>query len=387
MLFSVVIPTHNRLHLLRDAIETVRRQKNAEWELAIFDNASTDPIGDHVASLDDPRIRYERSEEFLPVTDSWNRAIDLARGDYVILLGDDDGLVPETLQKLEEIVASFDFPDVVYSAIYQFVQPGVAPWDPLGYVTELKNGFFFVGRRDPFRLSRDDARHAVTGSLHFRRNFTFNMQAFAFARGFLSRLRASGPVFGSPFPDYYLANVALVRSRSTIVVPWPTAIAGVSKSSFGFTLFNGLEEQGASLLNSKLTKDPFYRELEPKLLPGSAYHTNYVVTMEHVARATRDELKQGVAWGRYRRLQIFAALQGRQLGLPAGAFWPAMKTRLTPVERVWAQVVAMLLRLGRRSGLFETTIVSRLTNRVSMYEFSPIQRVYDNGNYSRTIDL
>lgn len=387
MLFSVVIPTHDRLHLLRDAIETVRRQTGAEWELAVFDNASTDPIAEHVDSLNDPRIRYARSDKFLPVTDSWNRAIDLARGDYVILLGDDDGLVPGALSTLQSIVAKFDSPEVVYSAIYQFMHPGVAPWNPAGYVTDLKNGFFFVDKHRPFPLSRQDARRAVGGSLGFRRNFTFNMQAFAFSSPFLSRLRGAGPIFQSPFPDYYLANVAFALSKSTIVVPDPLAIAGVSKASFGYTLFNGLEEKGASLLNSKLASDPIYVELEPKLLPGPAYIANYVVTMEYVARAIGGALGESVDYGRYRRLQIFSALQARQMGYPGGKLWPDVKGRLTLTERVWASAVALTLRAGAHSGFVKKNIVDRLERRVAPYGFDPIQRVCDSGSFSRAIDV
>lgn len=387
MLFSVVIPTHDRLHLLRDAIETVRRQKGAEWELAVFDNASTDPLAEHVASLNDPRVRYARSDEFLPVTDSWNRAIDLARGDYIILLGDDDGLVPGALETLQSIVTKFDRPDVIYSAIYQFMHPGVAPWNPAGYVTDLKNGFFFVDRQSPFRLSPQEAHRAVAGSLGFRRNFTFNMQAFAFSSSFLSRLRGEGPIFQSPFPDYYLANVAFALSKSTIAVPEPLAIAGVSKASFGYTLFNGLEEKGATLLNSKLASDPIYLEIEPKLLRGPSYIGNYVVTMEYVARAIGKGLGESVDYGRYRRLQIFSALQARQMGLPGGASWPDIEKRLSFGERIWAWVIALALRAGARSGRVKSNIVDRLERRVALYGFDPIQRVCDSGSFTRAIDV
>src|SRR5437870_3007604 len=123
MLFSIVIPTHDRLHLLRDAIETVRRQNFSEWELVIFDNASTDPIREYLQRLGDDRVRYARSDEFLPVTSSWNRAIDLAHGDYVVLLGDDDGLTPNYFSRLQEIIEKFGRPDLVYNNIYQFWHP------------------------------------------------------------------------------------------------------------------------------------------------------------------------------------------------------------------------------------------------------------------------
>ncbi len=111
-------------------------------------------LADVVDRISDRRIRYERSDEFLPVTDSWNRAIDLASGSYVTLLGDDDGLTPGYFEKLSKIIDEFGSPDVLYSAIYQFLHPGVAPWERRGYVADIKNAFFFVGRQLPFLLSK-----------------------------------------------------------------------------------------------------------------------------------------------------------------------------------------------------------------------------------------
>lgn len=35
-MFSVVIPTHNRLDLLKDAVETVLKQDYSDWELVIL---------------------------------------------------------------------------------------------------------------------------------------------------------------------------------------------------------------------------------------------------------------------------------------------------------------------------------------------------------------
>ena len=72
------------------------------------------------------------------MTASWNRAIDLARGDYVTLIGDDDGLAPNYFEKLADLVATFDHPNVVYSSVYQFLRPAVAPWERAGYVAEFE---------------------------------------------------------------------------------------------------------------------------------------------------------------------------------------------------------------------------------------------------------
>ena len=153
-----------------------------------------------------------------------------------MLLGDDDGLLPNAILKLAEIVHRYENPDVVCMAMtYQFWHPGVAPWRRAAHVVDVHHGFFLIGKTAPFVLSRDDMRHAVIGSLDLRINFSFNSQAFFYSRDFLFRLASRCPIYRSPFPDYYIANVALAHSRATVVTPAPLAFAGVSKASYGYT--------------------------------------------------------------------------------------------------------------------------------------------------------
>jgi len=40
--FSILLPTRNRLEYLRQAVETVRRQSFADWEVVVSDNDSED---------------------------------------------------------------------------------------------------------------------------------------------------------------------------------------------------------------------------------------------------------------------------------------------------------------------------------------------------------
>ena len=381
MRFSVVIPTHNRLHLLRDALETIRRQAYSDWEVVVFDNASRDPIREHVTSLDDSRFRYARSDEFLPVTSSWNEAISRASGDYVVLLGDDDGLVPNYFSRLQEIIRTFRSPEVIYNNIYQFWHPGVAPWEPSGYVIDVRHGFFFANRNEPFLLSREEALKAARGSIRLRINFSFNSQAILYKKEFLKRLATDGAIYRSPFPDYYIANVALVRSASTVAVPDPLAVAGVSKASFGFTMYNNRDEEGAALLNTRLDSDPVYRDVFQRLLPGPAYNTNFVVAMEYVVRAL-PELREEVDFARYRRLQIFAALKP---DAPAGA-WKRIRPHLSPRERVWALYVTRLLGRPATTPL-RKQLRRRLEDSVSMSGSDPMVRRCGKSSFSRVTEL
>ncbi len=386
--YSIVIPTHNRLALLRDAVASVLRQPGNDWECVVFDNASEEPVEAFVAGLNDRRVRCQRSDEFLPVTASWNRAIDLAKGDYVTLIGDDDGLAPGYFAKLRDIIRRFNGPDIIYYSQFQFFHPMVAPWNRQGYVTDLRNGFFLEGRSQPFILSSAAASKAVRGSLTLQRNFSFNMQAFLFSRKFLDSVRFGGKVFHSPFPDYYLANIAMGMANRIAISPEPLAVAGVSRASFGYTLFNNLEEKGAAMLNAKLKEDEMFSACEPYLLPGPSYNTNYIITMAHVAQKLGDRAPSQIDYKRYRRMQIFAVIKAQsQLNWMRTAPGSLLWARLSWPERVWASYVGLVNWRARNGSGRARKVLEGINNAVNSSGFVAIQLHTLTGRFGRLPEL
>jgi len=55
----------------------VRRQDYQDWEIVISDNCSEDDIAGFVLSLDDTRVKYVRTESFVPVTDNWKQRLSI----------------------------------------------------------------------------------------------------------------------------------------------------------------------------------------------------------------------------------------------------------------------------------------------------------------------
>ncbi len=391
---SIVLPTRNGLHLVKQALSTIQAQNYSNWECVVYDNASEQPLEDHVKSLQDPNIRYARSPSFVPVTDSWNGAIDQAEGDYVMLIGDDDGLPPNSFSNLAQLAERFHNPDLFYTSHYQFMHPWVMPSQPWGYLNILANAFFLVGQHYPVVLDSHVADFAVRGSLKFRRNFSYNMQACYFSRKLLSSLRHKGKIFHSPFPDYYLANVAFVKSRSTVIVPQPIGLQGVSRKSFGFTLLNNLPERGEALLATELSKDPLYPKVAAEILNGGlAYATNFMITMHHVVDMLGDAAPCEVDMQRYRRLQILAALGGVE-GLTSAAGIPAefgqTAAKLTDVERTWVDRLiglgieaasdgnarATLIRIAENTSMYAPPRHAALVEHLATGQFSSLPEVY-----------
>lgn len=303
--FLIVVPSHNGHELVGDVIHSVREQRYPAWHMHIFDNASDPPLSEYLSQITDARIRVSRSTKFLPVTESWNAAIgslDRYReiADYVIILGSDDGLVPSSLERLANQMAQFESPDVVIGPLVQFIHPNVYQAHPDGVVKTIATAPFMQGLRFPFLVPNSVCQELVDGSLNLRRQFLFQMPAFAWKLDFLRRVMVDGRLFQSEFPDYYLANLGMERADSVLAVPDAIGFQGVSRQSFGYGILNSQTSLGFSRLGQNIEK---YPALGNSALPGSQYLSTYMETMFAVKSMSHRE-RRGPNVQRYRSIRV-----------------------------------------------------------------------------------
>jgi glycosyltransferase involved in cell wall biosynthesis len=97
-LFSIIIPTRERHQTLPYAMQSVLNQTYNNFELIIMDNFSSNKTYQAVSEFNDKRIRYFRSPKRLSMSDNWDLALSQVTGDYVFILGDDDGLIPDGIE-------------------------------------------------------------------------------------------------------------------------------------------------------------------------------------------------------------------------------------------------------------------------------------------------
>jgi hypothetical protein len=76
----------------------VLRQSYRNFELIIVDDGSTDNTETVCRGFGDNRIRYHKQSPNSGVLAARNKTLDLAKGDWLAMLDDDDELVPEALQ-------------------------------------------------------------------------------------------------------------------------------------------------------------------------------------------------------------------------------------------------------------------------------------------------
>jgi len=98
--FSIIIPTYQRAHLIRTAVESVQAQRFTDWELIIIDDGSSDGTADVLKPLlTDPRIEYHWQPN-AGRSAARNKGIDKATGRYVCFLDSDDLWLPHHLSTL-----------------------------------------------------------------------------------------------------------------------------------------------------------------------------------------------------------------------------------------------------------------------------------------------
>jgi len=138
-LISVIVPVHNGLPLLPDALRSVHRQTYKRWECIVVDDGSRDDSAAVVARFAsrDGRFRLVRLASRQGVSGARNRGIEVARGQYVVFLDADDELFAHALRARLDTLTRAD--ETVAGAFCSIVPAGIrretsrrciAPWRP-----------------------------------------------------------------------------------------------------------------------------------------------------------------------------------------------------------------------------------------------------------------
>lgn len=106
-LVSIVITTYKRPETLKVALESALQQQNfADYEVIIVDNEIDDNTKTEklLQGYLETRLLYYKNQENLGMVGNWNRAIELARGEWLTILHDDDMLFPDFLEKMFKVI-------------------------------------------------------------------------------------------------------------------------------------------------------------------------------------------------------------------------------------------------------------------------------------------
>lgn len=96
---TVAIANYNGGQFLARTIESVLEQTVDDLEVIVIDNASSDSSVEIASSFVDPRLTVAPFQDFVSVTQNWNRGLEAGTGVYHALLHSDDVWYPTFLER------------------------------------------------------------------------------------------------------------------------------------------------------------------------------------------------------------------------------------------------------------------------------------------------
>lgn len=116
---SIIMPVYNREKFVKEAIYSVLKQSYKDFELIIINDGSTDRTNKIIETIHDTRIRYYKQKNKGEYA-ATNRALKLAKGQYITWLHSDDYLPPESIMLRVQYLDDNPTVEVVHGEVIGF---------------------------------------------------------------------------------------------------------------------------------------------------------------------------------------------------------------------------------------------------------------------------
>lgn len=235
-LLSIVIATKNRVQYCINCIETILEYAETDFELIVQDNTDNFDLKKYVQEkISDSRLVYNYTPPPFSSIDNFNAALELANGEFVCLIGDDDGIC-DTIFDVVRWAKVNDVDSVCPKVFVDYYWPGAFSNNSKGYV----NVPYFtrkVWKKDP----RKDIQNMVNdGILNY---MGFNLPKFY--HGIVKKScfdeikNNNGYYIGGLSPDIYSAVSLSTIVKNHVVIDFPITISGACKVSTTVAGFTG----------------------------------------------------------------------------------------------------------------------------------------------------
>jgi len=281
MIFSVLIPSKNGENYIENCINSVLDQKFNSFEIIIGDNNNNQKFKNIILKFSKYKnIKIISHKIDIPVTDSWQSCLDASIGDYIIMLGDDDCLLPESLENIYSVIKDNNYPECISLNGIIFYNKGSL----LNVKSNAYSKLYFDYKKNGIaegKLSRNDRLNIVKQMFNFDNRLPLNMQPHIVSRKAVKRLKKN--LYQPPFPDHYALNSLLLTAETWVVSYKKVVAVGMTGKSFGHFYFNSKTKDGLKYLGHKISF--------PNSVSGSILNTCMMAWLTNIKIDYNDYLK------------------------------------------------------------------------------------------------
>jgi glycosyltransferase involved in cell wall biosynthesis len=229
-LLSIVIPTKNRIHYVKSAITSILEISDERIELVIQDNSDSNELLLWInKEIKDARLIYNYSTLPLSFVANFSEGVSLSKGEYVCVIGDDDGINPNIINVAEWMKYSdIDCLSTRISANFVWGDAEV----PTTLFTKVTGGVLTVSELNGILIETNplnELHSYVQGGLINYLDFNLpKIYHGIVKRKCLDQVKnIAGTYFGGLSPDIFAAISIACVANNVFVTDYPFTISGV----------------------------------------------------------------------------------------------------------------------------------------------------------------
>ena len=282
MKYSILIPSKNGEKYIRNVILSVLDQDYKNYEIIVGDNNNSSNFKKILKKFGS-KIKVVKHKKDIPVYDNWQSCLNKAKGDYMIMLGDDDCLLKGALRKLNNIIIENNKPDCVTVNGISFYDSGcLNNSNKCGY----KNLYFDykLNRIDEGFLTDDTKEEIIKKIFSFKNLLPLNMQPHIVSIKYIKR-NYREKIFQAPFPDHYAIHSLLIKNCKWYISYKKIVGVGINNKSFGNYFYSNKINEGMSYLGINIKSFKF------DFIPGSVLNNCMLVWLNKLKKNYSYKLK------------------------------------------------------------------------------------------------
>lgn len=236
-LVSIAIATKNRQKYCIEAIKSILAYNNPEIEIAIADNSETSEVKEFIEKTNSPFIKYfYDGKDNISSIDNFNRALELTSGDYVMLIGDDDSILPKVIE-IAQWAKDNDVDSICSRTSLVYYWPGVLEEHPNGVM---------ISPPSTGKITRINLRKQLNALLENGLQLYLLYPLPKTYHGLVKRSLMEeiknrvGHYYGGLSPDLYSSIAVSCVANNHFIIDEPLSIAGVCAQSTTADNFKGL---------------------------------------------------------------------------------------------------------------------------------------------------
>lgn len=279
-LLSIVIATKNRVPYCINAIESILALNQNNFELVVQDNTDNFELKEYIEShISDVRLVYQYIPPPFSSIDNFNAVMSMAKGDYVCMIGDDDGINPEIF----EIVtwAKKNNVDSITPTIYaSYIWPDAHGNNFNGLLT-LNKFSSTIKKINPLENLLPLIEKGIVDYQNF--NLPKVYHGIVKRSCFEKIFKTTGHYFGGLSPDIYSAVALACVVDSHYIIDYPFTISGACIKST--TVDNWKGKHSGYLFDAPHFRDRGYYKWD-ELIPE--YYSVQTIWAESAIKAFRE---------------------------------------------------------------------------------------------------